>query len=117
MGAYCRLFDGSANELARYQHKQGGHESGLIIARLFREPGARWGFQALGSFSKATIWKDAVPDMAAIFRKSPRELQLRGQSTHSLGSDVASSSSGASRPLVHSVSVQSARDGPCCAVQ
>merc|ERR1711920_669015 len=79
--AYCRIFDNSNNELARYVLKEAGREAGLIIARLFREDQQRWGFQAIGSFSNGSMWKDSVRDMTALCQKNPRQLQLRGQST------------------------------------
>ncbi|CAK0797929.1 unnamed protein product [Prorocentrum cordatum] len=67
--------------MARYVLTEAGRESCLIIARLFREDGGRWGFQAIGTFSRGTFWKDALPDMVGIHRKAPRDLQLRGSST------------------------------------
>jgi hypothetical protein len=73
--SYCRIIDHIGNELARYHLQEGGHESGLIIARLFREPSKRWAFQALGRFSRGTIWKDTVPDIQAILKMAPREYQ------------------------------------------
>jgi len=80
--AYCRIFDGSGAELARYELREAGRESGLIIARLFREPGAqRWGFQALGTFTRGSMWKDSLNDLAAVVGKAPRAFQLRGQTT------------------------------------
>jgi len=80
--AFCRIFDSTGAELARYELREAGRESGLIMARLFREPGnQRWGFQALGTFSRGRMWKDSVGDMAKLVRKVPRELQLRGQTT------------------------------------
>jgi len=83
--AYCRIFDDSS-DLARYELKEAGQESGLVIARLFREPGdQRWGFQALGSFSRGSMAKDSIPDMVHIFHTAPRALQVRGQSTMALG--------------------------------
>mmetsp|Transcript_118296 Transcript_118296/g.334294 ORF Transcript_118296/g.334294 Transcript_118296/m.334294 type:complete len:408 (-) Transcript_118296:36-1259(-) len=83
--AYCRILDDAQNELARYQLQEGLDKTGLVIARLFRESGERWGFQALGRFAMGKRARDCVPEMAAIFRKSPREVQLRG-GTGSFGS-------------------------------
>merc|ERR1712050_12164 len=50
--AYCRIFDSSGNELARYLLREAGRESGLLMARLFREEERRWGFQAIGTFTR-----------------------------------------------------------------
>jgi tellurium resistance protein TerZ len=77
---YCRIFDGSGNELARYRLKEGRGEKGLVISRLFREPGSRWGFQALGQFCRGSMWKDAVPDVAALVGKPARAFQARSGS-------------------------------------
>merc|ERR1712113_949257 len=88
--AYCRIFDDSNNELARYLLKEGGNENGLIMARLFREDAQRWGFQAIGSFSRGSMWKDSVPDMQRVFKQDPRALQLRGQSTMQFSGELES---------------------------
>jgi len=80
--AFCRIFDTTGAELARYELREAGNESGLIMARLFREQGGqRWGFQALGTFSRGSMWRDSVTDMVAIARQAPRALQLRTQTT------------------------------------
>jgi len=84
--AYCRIFDRTRAEFARYILREGRGKRGLIIARLFREPGERWGFQALGQFCRGKTWKDAVEDMAPLVRTSAQTLQLRGASTVNLGS-------------------------------
>lgn len=83
--AYCRIFDRTGAEFARYILKEGRGKRGLIIARLFREPGNRWGFQALGQFCRGKTWKDALDDVAPLVRASAQELQLRGASTVDLG--------------------------------
>ncbi|CAK0844033.1 unnamed protein product [Prorocentrum cordatum] len=77
--AYCRIFDSSGAELAR-------SERGLIISRLFREPGDRWGFQALGQFCRGKTWKDAVPEVLALAKKPATAFQVRSESTMSLDS-------------------------------
>lgn len=86
--AYCRILDSSGDEMARYVLREGRGERGLIIARLFREPGigggGRWGFQALGKFCRGQTWKDSVPEMAKLARMTAQELQLRGSSYASL---------------------------------
>jgi len=84
--AYCRICDASGSEIAKYVLHDARGEAGLIIARLFREPGnARWGFQALGSFCRGRNWKESLKDVLPIFSKSPRDLQLRGQTTMAVG--------------------------------
>ncbi|CAK0789630.1 unnamed protein product, partial [Prorocentrum cordatum] len=96
--AFCRIMDQEGSELARYVLRDGLGESGLAIARLFREPGGRWGFQALGVFCKGRTWKDSVPELRAICQKSAREFQLRGQGTTTF-------SSGSTRDYARSPSV------------
>ncbi|CEM12671.1 unnamed protein product [Vitrella brassicaformis CCMP3155] len=61
---YCRVCDGSTGEeWCRYQLREAGPSSGLIIARLQRDPSGRWGFGALGVPSNGRLYKDSVPDM------------------------------------------------------
>jgi tellurium resistance protein TerZ len=83
---YCRILDSSDFELARYELREAGKENGLLIARLFREVGDRWGFQAIGTFCRGQTWKDSLPAMAEVVRKRPLDLQLqRGTTVISLG--------------------------------
>lgn len=110
--AYCRIVDSTGSELARYLLREGGAQSGLIIARLIREPGERWGFQALGSFSNGSMWKDAVPDMTQIFHQTARDLQRQSTST------LPAPPSGGIPQRVEVVPVErvTGKD-PCCALQ
>lgn len=81
--AYCRIIDSQGNELARYLLHEGGPQSGLIIARFFREAdGVRWGFQALGTLARGNMWKDSLPDMVRILRMSPHDVQRQASSTN-----------------------------------
>lgn len=91
---YCRIFDSSGTEFARYMLADAGHMNGLIIARLFREPGDRFGFQALGNPSKGTMYKDSLPDVMAILGKRPRDFQMPSK-----GSMVFGDTSGACTPV------------------
>jgi len=79
--AYCRIVDASSNELARYTLSEGQRQNGLIIARFYRQVDARWGFQALGSFTRGQTWKDSVRDMIPLLDVAPRDMQLRSQTT------------------------------------
>eukprot|EP00927_Polykrikos_kofoidii_P024289 TRINITY_DN2210_c0_g1_i1.p1 TRINITY_DN2210_c0_g1~~TRINITY_DN2210_c0_g1_i1.p1 ORF type:complete len:432 (+),score=83.81 TRINITY_DN2210_c0_g1_i1:35-1297(+) len=93
---YCRILDESSNEMARYMLREGGSQTGLVIARLFRTHNAdRWGFQAVGSFCRGQTWKDSMPELQQLFRKTPRELQLRGGSQASLLSGGTGGGAGA----------------------
>ncbi|CAK0909850.1 unnamed protein product, partial [Prorocentrum cordatum] len=84
--AYCRIFGAEGCEMARFQLTEGGRETALIMARLFREGGGRWGFQAIGTFSRGHTWKDTVPDLVRESQRPPRELQLRAATALSFGS-------------------------------
>lgn len=81
--AYCRIFDCDGVEMARYLLREGQGERGLIISRLFRVPGNRWGFQALGQFCRGKTWKDAIPDVTALVRRPATDFQFGGSSTMS----------------------------------
>eukprot|EP00928_Gymnodinium_smaydae_P088118 TRINITY_DN72260_c0_g1_i1.p1 TRINITY_DN72260_c0_g1~~TRINITY_DN72260_c0_g1_i1.p1 ORF type:complete len:443 (-),score=67.43 TRINITY_DN72260_c0_g1_i1:353-1636(-) len=99
---YCRILDQAGSELARYELREARDQSGLIIARLFREgSGLRWGFQAIGTFCRGQTWKDSLPDLAAICTKSPQQLQLRGMSSTSLiGGGTQDVPTATGRPVV-----------------
>eukprot|EP00927_Polykrikos_kofoidii_P029779 TRINITY_DN25689_c0_g1_i1.p1 TRINITY_DN25689_c0_g1~~TRINITY_DN25689_c0_g1_i1.p1 ORF type:complete len:637 (+),score=124.98 TRINITY_DN25689_c0_g1_i1:62-1972(+) len=56
--AYTRVCDQNCTELSRYNIKGGQNMSGLIVGRILRSPGDRWGFQAVGKFfSKTDVHK------------------------------------------------------------
>mmetsp|Transcript_10021 Transcript_10021/g.22483 ORF Transcript_10021/g.22483 Transcript_10021/m.22483 type:complete len:440 (+) Transcript_10021:65-1384(+) len=95
--AYCRICDAEGSELARYMLREGKGESGLMIARLFRErTGHRWGFQALGTFCRGRTWKDSVKDMVPLVLKSALEVQMMRTQSALLGtSSVAPPAGGA----------------------
>lgn len=69
--AYARVADQTCAELARYKIKGGCNQAGVIVARLFRTYGNRWGFQALGHFCNAHTWHDAEPQMTEFFKQPP----------------------------------------------
>eukprot|EP00929_Paragymnodinium_shiwhaense_P117934 TRINITY_DN8940_c0_g1_i1.p1 TRINITY_DN8940_c0_g1~~TRINITY_DN8940_c0_g1_i1.p1 ORF type:complete len:577 (-),score=162.08 TRINITY_DN8940_c0_g1_i1:308-2038(-) len=48
--AYARVCDQSCRQLAKFSVQGGSKNSGLLIGRIVREPGQRWGFQAIGKF-------------------------------------------------------------------
>jgi len=57
--AYARIEDQKAHELVRHAITCGSSENGVIIARLYRAVGQRWGFQALCDFygHQGSTWK------------------------------------------------------------
>eukprot|EP00930_Biecheleria_cincta_P060367 TRINITY_DN46030_c0_g1_i1.p1 TRINITY_DN46030_c0_g1~~TRINITY_DN46030_c0_g1_i1.p1 ORF type:complete len:423 (-),score=83.23 TRINITY_DN46030_c0_g1_i1:28-1296(-) len=61
---YCRVISLSGDEMCKYMLSDAGQQSGLIISRLFREPGdVRWGFQAIGVPCNGSTWKESLPCM------------------------------------------------------
>mmetsp|Transcript_46928 Transcript_46928/g.84622 ORF Transcript_46928/g.84622 Transcript_46928/m.84622 type:complete len:202 (-) Transcript_46928:29-634(-) len=82
--AYCRIFDSTGEELARYVLREGRGERGLVIARFFREPGMRWGFQAVGKFCRGQTWKDSVPEIEPLARFNARQMQMRSSTSETL---------------------------------
>jgi len=86
---YCRVVDESCGaELCRYMLRDAGHEKGLIIARIAREAGGRWGFHALGLPGRGTMYKDSLPQIRAVCSVKTSTLIERNQS---FGSSSATS--------------------------
>merc|ERR1712072_1398709 len=85
---FCRIIDNATGaELCRYALKDAGNENGLIIARIAREAGGRWGFHALGLPCRGRTYKDSVPQLRAACKVKTQSLMLRTQpSISSLGS-------------------------------
>lgn len=69
--AYARVTDHLCTDLARFEFQGGIDEQGLVIGRFFRSPSRRWGFQAYGSFCKGPTWKEAQPELQALFSTPP----------------------------------------------
>lgn len=80
---YCHLITMDGEEICKYKLEEAGREQGLMMARLFREPGgARWGFQAIGVPCRGSMWKDSLGSVQEYGKKQPRELQpVRSVST------------------------------------
>jgi tellurium resistance protein TerZ len=85
---FCRIIDNATGaELCRYALKDAGNENGLIIARIAREAGGRWGFHALGLPCRGRTYKDSIPQLRAACKVKTASLVLRSQkSSSSLGS-------------------------------
>jgi len=85
---FCRIIDNNTGaELCRYSLRDAGHENGLIIARIARDAGGRWGFHALGLPCRGRTYKDSVPQLRAACKVKTQSLMLRTQpSSSSLGS-------------------------------
>merc|ERR1711988_1709255 len=81
---FCRVIDNSSGaELCRYALRDAGSESGLIIARIAREAGGRWGFHALGLPCRGRTYKDSLPQLRAAYSVKTSSLLLRTQSSGS----------------------------------
>lgn len=79
---YCRVVDEAAgNELCRYSLRDAGNENGLIIAKVAREIGGRWGFHALGVPCRGRTYKDSLRQIQAAANVKTHHLMLRQQST------------------------------------
>jgi len=73
---YCRILDNQQQELARYSLTEAGNQTGLVMARLFREDASRWGFQAVGQFCSGRTYKDSASFLQSLAGVAPRELQM-----------------------------------------
>lgn len=110
--AYCRICGQDGSELARYVLREARGETGLLIARLFREPGNRWGFQAIGSFCRGKTWKDSVGDMRPLVQQSARQIQkIAMASTRDLGGEASGSHE---QPIMAKVITENTEQKPCC---
>ncbi len=58
--AYCRLVDDRDVELARYRLTAGVPETGLVMAKLFRD-GGHWTLRAIGEGIAVTVPTESVP--------------------------------------------------------
>ncbi len=59
--AFCRLVDASnQQELARFDLRETGTHTGLVMARLFRE-GEAWHLQALGEKTQGRTFQEMLP--------------------------------------------------------
>merc|ERR1711998_649884 len=84
---FCRVVDNSTGaELCRYALRDAGSESGLIIARIAREAGGRWGFHALGLPCRGRTYKDSTSQLRAACKVKTSSLMLRQNSGSTLGS-------------------------------
>merc|ERR1712054_488884 len=81
---FCRVVDNASGaELCRYALRDAGSESGLIIARIAREAGGRWGFHALGLPCRGRTYKDSTSQLRAASKVKTASLLLRTQSSGS----------------------------------
>jgi len=118
---FCRIVDNSSgSELCRYALRDAGSESGLIIAKIAREVGGRWGFHALGLPCRGRTYKDSVPQLRAACKVKTSTLLLRSKSSGSnLGGPQFSSRSNLGGPQLQLPSpfeVKAAPQTNCCSM-
>jgi tellurium resistance protein TerZ len=105
---FCRILDNSSgSELCRYSLRDAGSESGLIIAKIAREAGDRWGFHALGLPCRGRTYKDSLTQLRAASKVKTASLMLRSQST---GSNLGGITSEAALPSPFGAAAQK----QCC---
>lgn len=110
---FCRIVDdASGAELCRYMLRDAGRERGLIIARMAREAGGRWGFHALGLPCRGRTYKDSLPEIRAACGIKTASLMLRTGTTQDLSAYASAppASELASPPVV----VAPCGEKPCC---
>mmetsp|Transcript_25781 Transcript_25781/g.83283 ORF Transcript_25781/g.83283 Transcript_25781/m.83283 type:complete len:303 (-) Transcript_25781:23-931(-) len=84
----CRIVDeASRNELCRYSLRDAGRDNGLIIAKLRREAGDRWGFHALGLPCRGRTYKDSMPQIREAVKLKTSSLVVRNDSGQSFEAD------------------------------
>jgi tellurium resistance protein TerZ len=108
---YCRVVDNSTgSELCRYALRDAGAENGLVVSKLAREAGNRWGFHALGLPCRGRTYKDSLPYLKHVAAQDTRQLMMRG-GTQSLSVGTQGTTYHVAPPVR-----QDAEQG-CCSVQ
>jgi len=75
---HCRVIDRGATELARVDVKERSHRRGLIMSRLFREPGKkRWSFQAICSFCDIASLQTLAEDYRPMLELDAKGMQAK----------------------------------------
>jgi len=91
---YCRVFDNATqSELCRYELRDAGNQKGLIIGKLRREAGDRWGFHAMGIPCKGRTYKDSLPEIIRSATLETKSLKVGSSTSGCLGNKQAPFSS------------------------
>lgn len=119
---YCRVVDDETGaELCRYSLRDAGNENGLIIARMCREAGDRWGFHALGIPCRGRTYKDSMPEIRRVAHVKTGSLAQRGGSFENLERAAYAPSnlnpSAPSFPLARRQEGRGSACGKCCVLQ
>lgn len=89
---FCRVIDDSTGaELCRYGLREAGSDNGLIIAKIAREAGGRWGFHALGLPCRGRTYKDSLPQIRNVSTVKTSALMVRSHTNDSLGTILSAS--------------------------
>lgn len=89
---YCRIVDNMmGNELCRYSLSDAGNDNGLIIAKMARETGGRWGFHALGMPCRGRTYKDSMKQIQQAANVKTHALMLRSSTLETDHLDLAPS--------------------------
>ncbi|CAK9048743.1 unnamed protein product [Durusdinium trenchii] len=95
---YCRIVDNMmGNELCRYSLSDAGNDNGLIIAKMARETGGRWGFHALGMPCRGRTYKDSMKQIQQAANVKTHALMLRSSTLETDHLDLAPSAPPADR--------------------
>lgn len=82
---YCRVVDAATGiEMCRYDLRDAGAETGLIISKIAREAGDRWGFHALGLPCRGRTYKDSLPQIRASCQLRTQSLLIGSKSSDNL---------------------------------
>ncbi|CAJ1449771.1 unnamed protein product [Effrenium voratum] len=116
---YCRIVeDASGSELCRYSLSDAGSDNGLIIAKMAREVGGRWGFHALGLPCRGRTYKDSLPQIQEAASVKTRALMLQGGAMEEMGgyADLGAFQGAARDKVVMAHPLPNA-ETECCSVQ
>lgn len=119
---YCRVIDQGVegSELCRYALRDAGTENGLIVAKIAREAGGRWGFHALGLPCRGRTYKDSLPQIRQMCKVKTSSLLLRGSTGDLSNPGAGYSSHPISSPMSMSSPPEAREAGDkqaCCTVQ
>jgi len=109
---YARVIDNaSGSELCRYMLSEAGSDNGLVVAKLAREVGGRWGFHALGIPCVGRTYKDSIRHIQQLVMQKTGAYMARGGTLDLSGYPSASVGAGG-YPSASVGAGSSARAGP-----
>jgi len=111
---YCRVVDDAVgSELCRYSLRDAGVENGLVVSKIAREAGSRWGFHALGQPCRGRTYKDSLPAIRQLANVKTSALMQRSNTSTSLGTETAV----AQPPRAMAMAPPQVQQKECCTVQ